>query len=87
MERYAVTESQLNTNGAIAHSSIDYGTDESAAKSHYHTALASGLASGLIAETVTLVVMDDATGNGYAQSETVKGTGTYIQPEEGGEEE
>ena len=85
MERYAVTESQLNVNGAIAHISVDYGTDETAARSHYHTALASGLASGLIAETVTLVVMDDASGIGYSQSETVKGTGKLTEQE--GEQE
>ena len=87
MQRYSVTEAQLHTNGAIAHSSIDYGTDESAAKSHYHTALASGLASGLIAETVTLTMMDDESGIGYAQSETVKGTGTLIVPEQNEQEE
>ena len=75
MKRYSVTEAQLNTNGAIAHISIDYGPDEAAAKSHYHTALASGVASGLIAETATLTMMDDATGYGWSQSETVQGTG------------
>lgn len=85
MQRYSVTEAQLHTNGAIAHSSVDYGTNEASAKSHYHMALASGLASGLIAETVTLTMMDDASGMGYAQSETVKGTGTYT-PSEGSEE-
>ena len=87
MQRFSVTEAQLHTNGAIAHSSIDYGTDESAAKSHYHMALASGLASGLIAETVTMTMMDDESGIGYAQSETVKGTGTYTPPAEEGSEE
>lgn len=76
MKRYAVTEAQLNTNGAIAHISLDHGTNESAAKSHYHMALASGLASLLIASTVTMTVMDDETGIGYTQSETVKGNGT-----------
>lgn len=86
MKRYSVTEAQLHTNGAIAHSSIDYGTDESAAKSHYHMALASGLASGLIAETVTITVMDDENGIGYSQGETVKGTGTYTPPVEEGAE-
>ena len=75
MERYSVTEAQMFVNGAIAHQSFDYGTNGTAAKGHYHSALASGLASGLIAETVTLVTMDDATGFGHAQSETVKGTG------------
>lgn len=85
MERYAVTESQLNTNGAIAHISLDHGTDERAAKSHYHNALASGLASGLIAVTVTLNVMDDETGFGHSQSETVKGNGTYAAPVQEGE--
>lgn len=79
MKRYAVTEAQLNTNGAIAHISIDHGTDESAAKSHFHMALASGLASGLIALTVTLTTMDDATGFGISQSETVKGTGVLAE--------
>ena len=79
MKRYAVTEAQLNVNGAIAHISIDHGADESAAKSHYHMALASGLASGLIACTVMLTVMDDESGNGYVQSETVKGTGVLIE--------
>ena len=75
MQRYAVTEIQLHTNGAIAHVSLDHGTDEAGAKSHYHMAIASGLASGLIAETVVLVMLDDATGYGYTQSEAVKGTG------------
>lgn len=84
MKRYAVTEAQLNTNGAIAHISIDHGTDEAAAKSHYHMALASGLASLLIAATVTMTVMDDENGLGYTQSETVKGNGTLIT---GGAEE
>ena len=79
MKRYAVTEAQLNTNGAIAHISLDHGADESAAKSHFHMALASGLASGLIACTVTLTMMDDVTGYGYSQSETVKGTGVLIE--------
>ena len=78
MKRYAVTEAQLNANGAIAHISMDHGTDETAAKSHYHMALASGMASPLIASTVTLTMMDDETGMGYSQSETVKGTGTLI---------
>ena len=74
MERYAVTETQFNTNGAIAHISLDHGADESAAKSHYHMALASGLASGLVAVTVTLTAFDE-NGNGRSKSETVKGTG------------
>jgi len=84
MKRYAVTEAQLNVNGAIAHVSIDHGTDESGAKSHYHMALASGLASGLIAVTVTMTMMDDESGLGYTQSETVKGTG--VLEIEGGNE-
>ena len=83
MQRYAVTEAQLNTNGAIALQSFDYGTNESAAKGHYHSALASGVASGLIAETVVLTMMDDVTGFGWTQSETVKGTGVL---NEGGNE-
>lgn len=88
MRRYAVTEAQLNTNGAIAHISMDHGTDETAAKSHYHMALASGLASGLISCTVMMTVMDDENGMGYVQSETVNGTGTYTPPvEEGSDEE
>ena len=80
MKRYAVTEAQLHTNGAIAHGTFDYGTNEAAAIGHYHSALASGVASGLIALTVMLEVMDDESGFGYVQSETVKGTGTYIPP-------
>lgn len=87
MERYAVTETQLYTNGAIAHINLDHGTNERAARSHYHNALASGLASGLIAETVTLNMIDDATGYGYTQSETVKGQGTLISPATEGSEE
>ena len=88
MKRYAVTEAQLNTNGAIAHINLDHGTDEAAAKSHYHMALASGLISGLVAVTVTMTVMDDESGMGFSQSETVKGTGTYTPPaEEGSGEE
>ena len=85
MERYSVTEAQLNTNGAIAHISIDYGTNETGAKSHFHNALAAGLASGLIAETVTITMMNDENGFGWSQSETVKGTGSYT-PSEGSEE-
>ena len=79
MQRYAVTETQLNTNGAIGHISLDHGTDEAGAKSHYHMALASGLASGLIAVTVALTMMDDTNGNSYTLSETVKGTGVLIE--------
>lgn len=86
MERYSITESQLNTNGAIGHQSFDYGGNKKAAESHFHTALASGLASGLIAETVTLVMMDDETGHGWAKNETVKGNGVYTPAEEGSEE-
>lgn len=82
MKRYAVTEAQLNANGAIGHINVDYGTNESAARGHYYSALASGLASGLIACTVTINVMDDETGVCYAQSNSVKGTGTYTPPEE-----
>ena len=82
MERYSVTESQLNTNGAISHINIDYGTDGQAALAHYHTALASGISSLLIANTATLVMMDDETGNGYTRCETVKGTGVYTPPEQ-----
>lgn len=75
MERYSVTEIQFNVNGAIAHISIDHGTDESGALSHYHMALASGLASGLVAVTVSLDAFDEH-GHGWSKSETVKGTGT-----------
>ena len=75
MQRYSVTETQLNTNGAIGHISLDHGTDEAGAKSHYYMALASGLASGLIAVTVSLTMMDDTTGNSYTMSEKVNGTG------------
>lgn len=78
MERYAVTEAQLNTNGAIAHISLDHGTDKRAAESHYHMALASGLASGLIAVTVTMTMMDDETGMGWTKVDEVKGTGALI---------
>ena len=76
MKRYAITEAQLTTSGAIAHQNFDYGTDEAAAKGHYHMALASGIAGDLIACTVTLTMMDDENGQGYTQSETVKGKGT-----------
>ena len=86
MERYAVTEAQLHANGAIAVAGFDYGTNKAAAVGHYHSALSSGVASGLIALTATLTTMDDATGMGYSQSETVKGTGTYTPPSEGSEE-
>ena len=87
MERYSVTEAQLNTNGAIAHASYDYGTNKTAAEGHYFSALASGLASGLIAETVILTAMDDETGIGWTKSDAVKGTGTYTPPAEEGSEE
>lgn len=79
MERYSVTEAQLNTNGAIGHSSVDYGTDKRAAESHFHMALASGLASGLIAETVMLTMMDDETGMGWTKIDEVKGTGVLAE--------
>jgi len=82
MERYAVTEIQMYANGAIAHLSADHGTDKSGAISHYHTALASGTTSGLIAMTATLTMMDDQTGFGYTVSETVKGTGVYTPSEQ-----
>jgi len=75
MQRFSITEAQLYQNGAIGHASYDYGTNESGAKGHYHSALASGIASGLIACTVTMTMMDDESGLGYSQSETVKGTG------------
>lgn len=75
MERYAVTEIQLHTNGAIACASLDHGTDKAGALSHYHMALASGVASGLVAMTATMTVMDDQIGIGHTTSETVKGTG------------
>ena len=78
MNRFAVTETQFNTNGAIAHISIDHGTDESGATSHYHMALASGLASGLVAVTVALNSFDE-NGHGWSKSETVKGTGVLIE--------
>lgn len=88
MERYSITEAQLNTNGAIGHASFDYGTNKTGAEGHFHSALASGLASGLIAETVILTAMDDETGMGWTKSDSVKGTGTYTPPvEEGSEEE
>lgn len=79
MERYSVTEAQLNTNGAIAHINIDHGTDKRAAVSHFHTALASGLVSGLIAVTVTLTMMDDETGMGWTKVDEVKGTGVLAE--------
>lgn len=79
MKRFCVTESQLHTNGAIACLSLDHGGDERAAKSHYHNALASGLASGLIACTVTLVGMEDDTGFGFVMTETVKGNGVLAE--------
>ena len=81
MNRYAVTEVQFNTNGAIAHSSIDHGTDEAGAMSHYHMALASGLASGLVAATVVLNAFDE-NGRGWSKSETVKGTGVLESEEQ-----
>lgn len=74
MERYSVTEAQLNTNGAIAHINIDHGTDEAAARSHYHMALASATASGLVAVTVTLNCFGE-NGSGWTKSETEKGQG------------
>ena len=87
MNRFSVTETQFNTNGAIAHSSIDYGTDEAGALSHFHMALASGIASSLVAVTVTLNSFDED-GRGWSRSETVKGTGIYtLLVEEGGNEE
>lgn len=75
MEHYAVTETQLHTNGAIAHISLDHGTDKAAALSHYHSALASLPVSLLVAGTVMLNFIDDQTGAGYTMSETIKGTG------------
>lgn len=75
MEHYAVTETQLNTNGAISHLSLDHGTDKAAALSHYHNALASLPVSLLVAGTVMMNVIDDVTGSGYTMSETIKGTG------------
>lgn len=78
MGRYAVTETQLNTNGAISHSSFDYGSDEAGATSHYHMALASGVSSVLVAVTVTIATFTDD-GRGWVQSETVKGTGVLAE--------
>lgn len=86
-ERYAVTEVQLNANGAIGHASYDYGENKASALSHYHSALASAPVSQLISMTVVLCVFLP-NGDGYTVSETIKGTGTYTPPvEEGSEEE
>lgn len=77
MERYAVVELQLNPNGAIGNIVTDHGTDQAAALSHYHMALASAPVSTLVATTVILQTFIG--GYGGTQGETIKGTGVLAE--------
>ena len=76
MKRYnATVQMQLNPNGAIGNLVADYGQDDSAAVSAYHSAGASIAAGSLVAGAIIHVVFDDE-GNGSIKGEIIKGNGT-----------
>lgn len=77
-KHHAVVELQLNTNGAIGNIVTDYGTNEAAAVSAQHYALASIPVSGLVAGAAIRVIFDDELQDsaGWFTGEVLKGTGT-----------
>ena len=87
-KHYAVAEFQLNTNGAIGNIVVDLGTDEKAAQSRRHMALAAVPQSQLVAGAAVMVVFDDELqdSGGYVVGEVLKGSAEFASVEEGSEE-
>ena len=87
-KHYAVAEFQLNPNGAIGNIVADLGTDEKAAISRRHMALASVPSSALVAGACVMIVFDDELqdSGGYIVGEVEKGSGVFTIPETEAEE-